>query len=59
MIVQTSLFKLPLDLDTLSEEERRQRLMKRKAIKKIVVKEEEEDLFNVDKYKFLWKSKKR
>ncbi|XP_071166073.1 large ribosomal subunit protein mL55-like isoform X1 [Mytilus edulis] len=54
------IIKLPLDVETLSEEDRKKRLKRRTKIRKIEVKDDgnEED-FSMNKYQYLWKNKKK
>ncbi|XP_052098051.1 39S ribosomal protein L55, mitochondrial-like [Mytilus californianus] len=54
------IIKLPLDLETLSEEEKKKRLKRRTKIRKIEVKDDgNEDDFSMNKYQYLWKNKKK
>ncbi|XP_063408970.1 large ribosomal subunit protein mL55-like [Mytilus trossulus] len=54
------IIKLPLDVETLSEEDRKKRLKRRTKIRKIEVKDDgNEDDFSMNKYQYLWKNKKK
>ncbi|ELU16179.1 hypothetical protein CAPTEDRAFT_165489 [Capitella teleta] len=53
--VPRRVIKLPVDLDTLSEEERTMLIAKRKPKQKIKVEAEVEDSFDLNEYSHLWK----
>ncbi|XP_013771950.1 39S ribosomal protein L55, mitochondrial-like [Limulus polyphemus] len=52
------IIKLPLDMNSLTEEEQKQRLARRKPKEKLVVEEEIEDSFDANKYIKMSKQKR-